>query len=236
MVRIFGLLTALFMSTSVANAALLASWTFTNANDTASSAGTVAPGISGSSGNFTNYGTSSKVNGTNGSVQGNVWRTAAINTINTGYDISKGNEFSFTNTSSAPPKQLVIDNVTFQANVNVDSDDDNSSVRIRVFTSLNGGSYVEASSFASIGAGLASFSTINNLALNRTLGAGEVLSVRFVYSGFRTDANGTRVDAIMRLDNVLLNGSEAVVPEPASMACFAGLFAVGALRRFRKRA
>jgi hypothetical protein len=165
-----------------------------------------------------------------------VWRTAAINTTNTGFDTTKGNEFSFTNTSFAPPKQLVIDNVTFQANVNVDSEDDVSSVRVKVYTSLNGGSYVEASSYANIGAGLSSFSTINNLALNRTLGAGDVLRVRFVYSGFRNDANGARVDAIMRLDNVLLNGSEAVVPEPASMACFAGLFAVGALRRFRKRA
>jgi len=233
MVRIFGLLTALFMSASVANAALLASWSFTDGNGTVSSAGTVEAGVNASAGNFTNYGSASSVNGTDGSVQGNVWRTAAINTNNTGYDITKGNEFSLTNSSST--KQLKVDNVSFQANVNVDSADDISNVRVRVFTSLNGGSFSEAAAYSTIGAGLPAFSTINTLDLNRTLNAGDVLTVRFVYSGFRLDANTTRVDAVTRLDNVKLNGSEAVVPEPASMACFAGLFAVGALRRLRKR-
>jgi hypothetical protein len=232
MVRVFGLLIALAMSTGVANAALLASWSFTNPGGTTSSAGTVAGGVTATAGNFTNFGTPTAVNGTNGSVQSSTWRTAAINTSNTGFSTLTGNEFTLTNSSGAPPKTIQIDNVAFNAEV-MGSGDETTTVRVRVYTSLNGGAFSEATSFVNVGIG--SFGTLNTVALNRTLTAGDSLAVRLVYSGRKRDGEDNLISAIANLDNITLNGSDNVVPEPASMACFAGLFAVGALRRLRKR-
>ena len=232
MVRVFGLLIALAMSAGTANAALLASWSFTNANGTASSAGTVAGGVTATAGDFTNFGTPTSVNGTDGSVQSNTWRTNSINTTNSGFNTAIGNEFSITNSSSLPPKIMKIDNVAFNAEV-IGSNDETTSVRVRVYTSFNGGAYTEASSFVNVGIG--SFGTLNTVTLNQTLNAGDSLAFRFVYSGRKRDADDNSVSAVANLDNITLNGSDNVVPEPASMACFAGLFAVGALRRLRKR-
>lgn len=232
MVRVFGLLLALAMSTGVANAALLASWNFSNPNGTTSSAGTVAGGVTATAGNFTNFGTPTAVNGTNGSVQSSAWRTSAINTTNTGFSTLTGNEFTLTNSSGAPPRIMQIDSIAFNAEV-IGSGDESSTVRVRIYTSLNGGAFSEASSFVNVGIG--SFGTLSTIALNRTLLAGDTLTVRFVYSGRKRDADDNVVNAIANLDNITLNGSDNVIPEPASMACFAGLFAVGALRRLRKR-
>lgn len=230
MIRVFSLLIALAMSTGVANAALLATWNF-NGN----ASGSAASGFNLTATDFTNFGTDNGISGNNGALSGNTWLTSSINKDSTSdpADVTKGNVFSVTNSSIPPGTELVLQSLAFNAKTlpvpnTVFSIN---SANISVFGSLNGGAFSNIAS-----------TTVNPdttaqqvISFNKVLAPGDTFEFLFSYTGLALTTGFTQTPVQVRFDNLTLNGSESVVPEPASMACFAGLFAVGAFRRLRKR-
>lgn len=230
MSRFFGFLVAVLMSTGMANAALLATWNFqTNSN------GVVSGGPSvGTATAFVNYGTVVSGFGINGSRVSTSWTSAGINTASN--NVSMGNGFSFTNTDSSTK---LINSISFSNFVNAAPVTGNmpvsNTVSVQVYTSVNGGSYQFETSVSA-----STSSVLSTASVSRTLNTGDKLDVRFVYTGrviyldqFFVASFGPTTAV---LDNIQIFGDvTGAVPEPASMACFAGLFAVGALRRLRKR-
>jgi len=238
MSKVFGFLIALAMTTGMANAALLATWNF---NSDANPSSTVTDSSATA---FVNYGSTSPSGyGINGTRTGGLWQTAGINLADNLADVTKGNSFSFTNTSSVGQNKVMsIDSISFSASVPdappiVGESAVANSVKIRVYGSVNGGPDVLLGSPTASG----SSNVTQTVTVGQTLGAGDTMTFKFVYTGRIVYLNqstfiGSFAATSASLDNLAINGSDNVVPEPASMACFAGLFAVGALRRLRKRA
>lgn len=235
MVRIFGLLLALAMSTGVANAALLVTWDF-NSN----ASGSVASGFDLTATDFQNFGSADATSGNNGALDGSTWLTSSINKDPAvdATDLTKGNVFSISNTSVPPGTELILQSLAFNAqtlpvpntlfSVN--------SATITLFGRANGVGAFENLSSATVSPTTTALST---MFFNKSLLSGDSYEFLFSYTGLAfTGASamtGVQTPVQIRFDTLTLNGSEAAVPEPASMACFAGLFAVGAFRRLRKR-
>jgi hypothetical protein len=235
MVRVFGLLVALAMSTGAANAALLVTWDF-NSN----ASGSAASGFDLTATDFSNFGSVDGKSGNDGALSSNTWLTSSINkdpAVDPA-DLTKGNGFSVTNTSVPPGTELVLQSLAFNAqtlpvpntlfSVN--------SATITLFGRSNGVGAFEELSSATVSPTTTALST---MFFNKSLLAGDSYEFQFSYTGLAfTGASvmtGVQTPVQIRFDNLTLNGTESVVPEPASMACFAGLFAVGAFRSLRKR-
>lgn len=235
MVRVFGLLIALAMSTGVANAALLVTWNFDG-----NASGSAASGFDLSATDFSNFGTVNGISGNDGALSGNTWLTSSISkdAAVDPTDVTKGNVFSVTNTSVPPGTELVLQSLAFNAQTLPVPDTlfSVNSATITLFGRLNGVGAFENLSSATVSPTTTALST---MFFNKSLLSGDSYEFLFSYTGLAftgaTAMTGVQTPVQIRFDNLTLNGSEAAVPEPASMACFAGLFAVGALRRLRKR-
>lgn len=233
MVRIFGLLLAFAMSTGVANAALLVTWDF-NSN----ASGSVASGFGLTATDFQNFGSADATSGNNGRRDGSTWLTSSINKDRQSdpTDLTRGNAFSISNNQTGT--ELVLQSLAFNAQTlplpNTLFSINNATITL--FGRANGVGAFENLSSANFDPTTTALST---MFFNKSLLAGDSYEFLFSYTGLAiTGASfmtGVQTPVQIRFDNLTLNGSEAAVPEPASMACFAGLFAVGAFRRLRKR-
>jgi len=245
MSKVFGFLIALAMTTGMANAALLATWSFTNSDGTTVSAGSTAGGLGGVAGDFKNFGTppgSTPSNGTpsygiNGSVLSNKWVTGDVfNPVDTDggqkpidvVDKSKGNTFSYTNNIG---KFVIINEVKLTLNL-VSPPNLVGSANALVFYSFDSG---VTKTF--IGAASTSSSTPQTVPISTSifLDVGSSVDFFISYTGSGATSSFAPRNLKFQLDDLTLSGTDAI-PEPASMACFVGLFAAGALRRLRKRA